>query len=193
MTAPARAPARARWAGRGLIGVIALVMALDAVTVLRGCALLRPVKPGDPAPDLHLPRIEAGGRIGPDTVSLSSYRGRVTVLDFWATWCGPCRESMPTVERVVEAQPGEPAALLSVCVDGRERPKQARQLADELAPRADVVADSGKAANLYGVSTIPHILVIDPEGRVVWTVRGFPGSDALADQLNRALAAARGD
>ena len=187
------APARARWAGRGLIGVIAVVMALDAVTVLHGCALLRPVKPGDPAPDLHLPRIEARGHIGPGSLSLSSYRGRVTVLDFWATWCGPCRESMPTVERVIEEQPGPPPAILSVCLDGGERPRKARQLADELAPQADLVADSGKAANLYGVSTIPHILVIDPEGRVVWMVRGFPGSQALADQLGRALAAARGD
>ena len=73
---------------------------------------------------------------------------------------------MPVLERAVSRRAGE-VVLLSVCTDGHERSDEARRLVDELAPGATLVADHGDIADRYGVSTIPHVVVLDEEGRVV--------------------------
>jgi thiol-disulfide isomerase/thioredoxin len=180
---------RARWTGRALIGVIAAVMVIDLIGIARGCDALRPPRAEHTAPDFSLPRIDPQGLLTTQLVSLSSLRGRAVVIDFWATWCQPCRQSMPIVSRAVAAR-AEHAALLSVCTDGMERPAEARRLVDELAPGATLVADDGEVADRYGVSTIPHMIVIDGEGRIRMIERRISTSSALTRSLDEALAAA---
>ena len=177
---------RARLAGRVLIGAIALAIAVDGVAVGRGCERLRPPRAGQEAPGFELPRIDEQGRIGPEVVSLESLRGRAVVIDFWATWCAPCRQSMPVLSRAVAAR-GDRVVLLSVATDGHEQPLRARQLVDQRAPQGILVADGGAIADRYGVSTIPHVVVVAPDGRIVAVDRAYSGPRDLAEMLETSL------
>ena len=66
--------------------------------------LVKPMKSGDEAPAIALPRIGEGGALG-DRVTLEASRGRITVLDFWATWCKPCLAGMPRLDQLARANP----------------------------------------------------------------------------------------
>jgi thiol-disulfide isomerase/thioredoxin len=181
---------RARWAGGALIAAIALVFVFDLVGVVRTWDQLRPLGAGGAAPAFELPRIGERGRIGPDRLSLASLRGRTVVIDFWETWCRPCREAMPVLEKVV-ARHAARVDLVSVCSDGTRRPLEARKLVEELAPHAALLADDGAVADRYGVGTIPHVVVIGPDGDIVSVHRRFSGAASLERALEQAIRDAR--
>lgn len=97
--------------------------------------------------------------------SLADYRGKVVVLNFWATWCPPCREEMPSMERAREALEGEPIEIVAINVGEDEDtiftftadyPVNFPLLLDEA---ADVIED-------YGVVGLPTTFVIGPSGRI---------------------------
>jgi thiol-disulfide isomerase/thioredoxin len=176
---------RARVAGWALVLAIASVMVVDLVAIGRGCDELRPPRLGAMAVDFALPLIDSRGQVSENWASLESLRGKPVVIDFWATWCHPCRQSMPILASAV-ARRRDDAVLLSVCTDGNQRSREARRLIDELAPGAMLVADEGDVADQYGVSTIPHVVVVDREGRVVLVERRV-APDSLRRTIEQAL------
>jgi thiol-disulfide isomerase/thioredoxin len=177
---------RARIAGWALVLAVAAVIVVDLTVVGRGCQLLRPPHTGAPALDFALPTIDGEGEVAEDWTSLESLRGKVVLIDFWATWCHPCRVSMPVLASAV-ARHSNDAVLLSVCTDGHERPGEARRLVDELAPGAALVADEGDVADSYGVSTLPHLVLVDRSGRVVLVERRVSSPEVLRRTIDEAL------
>lgn len=176
---------RARVAGWALVLAIAAVMVVDLVAIGRGCDDLRPPRVGKRAVDFALPTIDAAGAVSENWTSLAALRGKPVVIDFWATWCHPCRQTMPLLADAVARRQGD-AVLLSVCTDGNQRPREARRLVDELAPGALLVADEGDVADQYAVSTIPHVVVVDRQGRVVLVERRV-ALDSLRRTIDEAL------
>jgi len=175
---PGEAPPQ-RAAGIALAAVLALGMIVQAVWVARHLDYLRPMTSGDPAPELALPRIEQGGALGP-RVSLSSLKGKVVIVDVWATWCRPCLDSLPHVAELAARTPG--LAVVAVNIDDAEK---ARALFDQAGYAAlTLVFDDEHAADRLGATVIPHTIVIDRDGTVRGVFRGDPeGALALAGSL----------
>lgn len=112
-----------------------------------------------------------------NTTTLSSLRGKVVILEFWATWCPPCRESVPELNEMYEKFKGKNVELLGISVDkGGDAPSVVRAFLTERAVAYPVLLDNRNVNNSYGVSGIPAIFIIDKEGRVVKHFTGFiPG------------------
>lgn len=124
---------------------------------------------GDIAPPFSLPSL-AG-----DSVSLSDYRGRLVILDFWASWCVPCRLSMPSLEAMARDL-GEEVVLIGVSLDRSEA--EARSYVDSrgyasLVALYGSLSQSRGIARDYSVLGIPRTFVIDREGIVRFA--GHPG------------------
>jgi thiol-disulfide isomerase/thioredoxin len=161
--------------------------ALVAVLAMSACSS----KPSGPKmPDATLPFIGEGGTVTTKTFKMSSFRGKVLVLDVSATWCKPCRDTLPILQRVV-AEAGDGVTLVSIFMDGHEQPTRARELVRELAPLAVLLADDGTYTEKLAVTEIPTLFVVDKDGVVVDKVEYDGTTDKLAGFLKDTIAAAR--
>ena len=126
---------------------------------------IRGLPPGSPAPTFRLPSL-AGGE-----VDLQSLRGRLVVLNFWATWCAPCVAEMPSLERLYRALGREGLTVLSVSVDEDETALRFTERAGLTFP---ILRDPGgrTAARAYRASAYPQTVVIDAGGQVKEHWRG---------------------
>jgi peroxiredoxin len=136
------------------------------------------VKVGEPAPDFSLQDLSDR------PVALSSYRGqKVVVMDFWATWCGPCRMSMPGLQELQDKFKDRDLEILSV--NQGEPADQVRAFIERKKYLFHVVLDSdGAVGSKYGVRAIPTLAVVDKEGVVRWLSVGNSGRE---DDLRRLL------
>ncbi len=142
-------------------------LALAAALGLAGCA--RPSSLDDRAPDFEAPDLQ--GR----TFRLSELRGKAVLLDFWATWCGPCEETIPSLERLHEKYASGGLEVVGVSVDGA--PKEVPRYVKAHGMRYRVLLDPDqRVMERYGVSSIPTSVLIDPQGRIAQRWLGF---DAL--------------
>jgi peroxiredoxin len=118
------------------------------------------------APDFTLPSLD-----GPN-LRLQEQRGRVVMINFWATWCGPCRVEMPHLARLYEKYRPSGFTVLAVNID--EDPHKAASLAKQLGMRFPVLLDADKkVSRLYDLSTMPSTILIDRDGRVRYVHRGY--------------------
>jgi peroxiredoxin len=135
---------------------------------LAGAALQTPaaLAPAMPAPDFTL-RGSDGSNL-----RLAELRGRVVMVNFWATWCGPCKVEMPHLSRIYEKYRSTGFVLLGINID--EDPKQAMALATRLNVRFPVLFDTDKAVSRrYALDSMPGTVLIDRDGRVRHVHRGY--------------------
>ncbi len=119
------------------------------------------IEVGDRAPNFTLPDLSG------KSVSLSDFRGHVVILDFWASWCPPCRASMPTLHKYYEEFKDRGLVLLGVSLDRSAEDArsflEANGYHDLIALWGSVSASQGVARE-YGIYGIPHTFVLDPNG-----------------------------
>jgi len=123
------------------------------------------------------------------TVRLQDLRGKVVVLNVWATWCPPCVEEMPTFQALTEQMKEQDLILLAVSQD--ERPKAVKPWIDERGFTFPVLLDPrGVVGHNYGVTGYPETFVIDRNGRVVHHHVGYRdwADAAMVATLQRLLA-----
>ena len=134
---------------------------LAAVVFGAGCARPMPDSAlvGYAAPNFQLENL-AGNE-----VSLANHRGEVVILDFWATWCGPCRQAMPTISDVARKYAGQGVVLYAVNL--QEDPDTIRSFINESGLNVNVLLDTdGAVADAYGADAIPQTVLIDQDGTV---------------------------
>jgi peroxiredoxin len=133
---------------------------------------------GKPAPDFNLELVE-GKRF-----HLADSKGKVVVLDFWATWCGPCLQAMPQVERATAEFKDQDVRL--VAVNLQETALQVKALLDRQKLKLTVALDrDGVVADKYKAVAIPQTVIIDRDGKVARLFVG--GGPHLEDQIRQAL------
>jgi thiol-disulfide isomerase/thioredoxin/outer membrane lipoprotein-sorting protein len=106
-------------------------------------------------------------------VRLADLRGRVVLLDFWATWCGPCRMAMPGVQRLHNKFAGKPVSIFGVNCKERGGTERAVQFIKDKGYTYPQLLDNGFVANAYGVRGIPTFVVIGPDGRILFSGSGY--------------------
>lgn len=126
-----------------------------------------PTEPGEPAPAFQ--GLPLTGRAA---IRLEDYRGKVVYLDFWASWCAPCRQSLPWMERMHREFGAAGLEIIAVNVD--EKPADALRFLKRFPVGFPVVTDRhGEIAALYNVQDMPSSYLIDRRGVVREVQRGF--------------------
>lgn len=120
------------------------------------------------------------------TVSLSELGGRIVVLDFWATWCPPCRESVPELKEMTKKYPPDKLVLLSVSADEDEQ-KWREFVAKKNMDWAQYWDKDGKMRKLMNVNAFPTYLVIDPEGVIRERIVGLNPQESIVHRLKQKL------
>ena len=149
---------------------LGLVVAPGAAALAQDpAAQLELVRPGrvQSAKPFEVPTPEGG------KLALADFRGRVVLLNFWATWCGPCKEEMPAMERLYQKFRQEGLVVLAVSNDSEGSARSVGRFVKESGFTFPVGLDPGlRVASLYGVRVLPASLIIDRKGNITHIALG---------------------
>ena len=183
-------PASPRSSVRAAVAVAALAAGFALVPrMTKGCdgASL-----DEDAPNFSARIVANGEALGGDagsaaeTVELSSLRGRPVVLDFWATWCGPCQAEAPIVNAIAQRYKDKGRAVIGVNTSDEEG--LAERFVRKKGLGFPIVYDENNAiARQYGVSNLPTLIVVSKTGKIVAVRRGVTSDSALDEIVRRYL------
>ena len=173
-----------RGTGRGLVALVAVALLSGACAAAPECERIAGVRSGvcplpvedrRPVPDLTLPVIAVEGVDGPAELSLADLRGRVVIVNFWASWCGPCRIEQPDLNAAAELLPSDEVVIVGVNIEDTEANALAhlREFAVPYPSLSDPVNDLAGRFDGIGARTIPTTLFLDREGRVAARLLGL--------------------
>ncbi|MGI8608479.1 MAG: TlpA family protein disulfide reductase [Candidatus Dormibacteria bacterium] len=155
---------------------------LGLAVVLGGCSL--PGQPSGHAGKADAPNFTLVGLDG-KTHSLSEYRGHVVLVNYWATWCIPCRAEIPELEVSYKKHQADGVVFLGV--DWKEGTDQVAPFVDERQVTYPILLDSqGKAYTAYQVVALPETFVIDKQGRIAVHRTGLATRDKFDEELKAA-------
>ncbi len=106
------------------------------------------------------------------SVALSDFRGKVVLVNFWATWCGPCRREIPSLERLYQSRKDNGLRILAVSVDRTSPSKVASFVADYHMSFPVLLNPNGDVGQRYWARAIPSSFLVDKKGVIRWKVQG---------------------
>lgn len=166
-----------QWA---FVAVVIAGLAAGATILTRVGSEVEPVAVGARAPDFRVIDLASG-----DSVSLrDKYRGRVTLVNIWATWCVPCKVEMPSMEKLYQSLAPRGFAIAAVSVD-EGSPDDVRRFGQDLSLSFDLLQDrSGVVQQSYQTTGVPESFLLDRSGVIVKRVIG---AHDWSSDANRAL------
>lgn len=157
-----------------VLAVLAVVGLLVYGLVSKGSS---GVAVGDVAPTRPLPQLEGNG-----TGSLAAYKGRWVLVNFWASWCEPCKQEAPTLERFQRRHGGPEFTVLGI--DSRDLSDDGQAFVKRYGLSYPQLRDGdGGAAHEYGTTGVPENYLIGPGGKVRWLVHGPVDEEYLQDSV----------
>lgn len=157
-----------------VLAVLAVVGLLVFGLVSKGSS---GVEVGDPAPSSPLPRLEGGG-----DGSLADYKGKWVLVNFWASWCVPCKDEAPALEKF-QRQHGGPGFTV-VGIDSRDLSGDGSEFVRRYGLSYPQLRDGdGGAAHDFGTTGVPENYLVDPTGKVQWLLRGPVDEQYLRDEV----------
>jgi thiol-disulfide isomerase/thioredoxin len=173
-------------AGLGVVAIAVVGLAGNAVFAAKNFSSLLPVRSGSSAPGFELPRADGA----PGSVSLAALRGKVVVLDFWASWCPPCMAMMPTLHELDGQWRDKGVAFVGVNSEGeRVTTEWMQEFVQQHGVTYPVVIDEGEVGARYKVRSLPQLVVIGKDGAVRKTFVGFTTKASLESAIADAVAA----
>jgi len=168
------------------VGVVLGVIGFGIGAALLLTPEITRIEPGARAPDYTVGSVTSG-----DSVALRDYRGRVVLLNLWATWCPPCEQEMPSMERLYQEMGPQGLEVVAISID-QLTPEAVRRWAEERGLSFTVLQDrSGRIQQVYQTTGMPESFVVDREGVIVKKVIGATEWDHPAQKaLFRRLLAA---
>jgi len=160
--------------------IVAAVLGLLSAGAFAGVKLapdIFPVEVGAAAPTFHAVDIDRG-----DSVTLDKYKGQVTLVNIWATWCEPCRVEMPAMERLQDSLAGSGLKIVAVSIDEAD-PSVVRAFRQEMGLKFEILQDRTRAIErVYQTTGVPESFVLNKNGTIVKKVIGAHEWDS-ADNL----------
>jgi len=164
----------------GKVKLLGILLAL-ALPALSGSALAGDIVPGAAAPNFVLN--SSSGK----PVSLSDLKGQVVLINFWASWCGPCRQEMPILDQLYRSYQAAGFTLLGVNVEPNAADAD-KFLKDTPVSFPILFDPKSTVSNLYQVSGMPSTIIVDRDGRIRYVHHGYkPGDEGEYLNQIRAL------
>jgi peroxiredoxin len=183
---PAAAPSAHRrspelWAGVVLCTLLAVLLVLGGTDVVSHRGELRPLVPGDTAPEFSLPTPSMDTRI-----ALSSLRGKVVLMDFWATWCAPCLREMPELATLHDSLKDQGFTVLAVNREPEDTQAVKRFVIEKRLP-FPVVVDNDSVGERYRIVSLPMTVLLDRHGVIIRQFMGYTPPAVLRSAVEAAL------
>jgi cytochrome c biogenesis protein CcmG/thiol:disulfide interchange protein DsbE len=188
-TTPSSTPPRAPLvhAGTAVVGLafVALVVAAS-VSAVQASDRIRPLQAGDALPEASMRKLDDKG-VSKTKVKLSSFQGKVLVLDFWASWCTPCKRSMPELSKLQDELGPRGLVVLGINREP-QAPKEAAAAWAAIKPTFEGVIDERHYGDRIGLTTLPTSYVVDKKGVVRHLHLGYTELDVVRAEVEALLA-----
>jgi cytochrome c biogenesis protein CcmG/thiol:disulfide interchange protein DsbE len=170
-----------RWINRHWSLFSIAVLAVSAGWIWMSRPLNRTLDPGIPAPQqgFFAPGFTLNTLAG-EPVSLSDLKGKVILINFWASWCSPCKAEMPAIQATYQTYKDQGLVVLGINATDQDEANAARQFAQTQGLTFPLLADvSGTVFQLYQVQALPTSFFVDRQGKIGSVVVGGPMAEAL--------------